>query len=53
MSGAVRTTWVTALLRPLPRPVRRLLDGWSHRRAQQKARERHERWARGQQASGS
>lgn len=45
MDAVVRTTWVGALLRGLPGPVLRLLDGWSHRRAQRRAREREQRWA--------
>jgi len=45
MDAVVRTTWVATLLRVLPGPVLRLLDGWSYRRAQRRAREREERWA--------
>ncbi|MGV3569498.1 MAG: hypothetical protein ACO1PB_02785 [Ramlibacter sp.] len=48
MDTVVRTTWVGTLLRVLPGPVLRLLDGWSSRRARRRARERQERWARRQ-----
>lgn len=46
MSAVVRTTWVAIVLRALPGPLLRLLDGWSHRRAQRRARERAARWQR-------
>ena len=46
MNAVVRTTWVGTLLRAIPGPVLRLLDGWSSRRAQRRAREREARWAR-------
>jgi hypothetical protein len=52
MLAIVRTTWVAVLLKRLPGPLLRLLDGWSYRLAQRRARERQERWVRRQAAAG-
>jgi hypothetical protein len=45
MIAGQRTTWIGLLLRALPGPLLRLLDGWSHRVALRRARERQQRWA--------
>lgn len=46
MNAVARTSWIGLLLRQLPGPVLRQLDTWSHKVAQRRARQRHERWVR-------
>jgi hypothetical protein len=46
MFGLATTYWVAQLLRLLPAPLTRALDGWSHRRARQRAEARRERMLR-------
>lgn len=48
MSAGVRTRMVSQVLRLLPGPVLALLDAWSYRIAQRRARERQRRWAQRQ-----
>lgn len=44
MSAIARTTWVTQAVRLLPSPLLRALDGWAHRQAQRRARQRRDQW---------
>ena len=46
MSTLVHTTRLGQVLQVLPRPLLALLDGWSHRRAQARARRRLAAWQR-------
>jgi heme exporter protein D len=46
MGAYAHTTWLGQALNLLPRPVLRLLDGWSHRLALRKRLERQQRWQR-------
>ena len=47
------TQWVGQLLRKLPAPMLAALDGWSHRRARQRAEARRERMLRRRAAAAA
>jgi hypothetical protein len=50
MVATIQTSLVSQVVQALPRPVLGLLDAWSHRVAQRRARQRQLQWQQRQAA---
>ena len=50
MASTIQASLVGQLVQLLPSPLLRVLDGWSHRVAQRRARARQQRWLQAQAA---
>lgn len=48
MASTVQASLVAQLVQLLPSPLLRVLDGWSHRVAQRRARARQRQWLQAQ-----